>query len=1242
MKEELNKNKTAYNPNLGFIGDVEVKVSNYLFSNSKLRKAYKHAKPVTDRLMAKDVSGHFKESKKLTKFLKNRDLTFSKKTNKGEYKTFTVPCTTTVVPLQKSLFNEIELASQKLMISLRAVLQDIYSARSLEDSKFINGLPHDVREIFITAIKTSSNYFPQLHHVNMKDYPFLDNVGLDLVLVEDYINNSEDIMSLVRKGNTSQIPTLPFRILELNAGSPSGASNNMNVLQGIHQEAPEILDNLGKMMPNDHFKILGETYKSLGENWTNRKDGIQIILTPGGKNGAAPEIHQLAAYSGLIYTDADQLYQDEKGYIRLRTVSKENPVVTAIYSRINSDSALFDPKKNLIMRDPDSAEPVYLRDELIKDENDKGRLILDSKGKPIPLQSNYAIPGAINAIINRKLYMGGLNRILDNKIILATLTHYAPKYFSNEIKKAGLDTRGPKIMPPQTLPPTMESVKIIERNPEDWVVKVPSLAGGQGVYILKTLSKTKRKEVLNMINEKPTEFAYQQLVKIARIPVATYQKDRGHRFANLAADIRAWVFYGAGENTLPKMSHNALVRYAPHEKGAMSSIVNTSAGGGYAPFVIVDDVDNKDSVTAKELTKVLTPKELTCDLPVFVAAQMVQVSRMLKEANKILSEEKTQLIAFKLLMQELKEQLKEILSFTHPRSIESIYRILDILDAQKSEATIKKEKKNIDGHIAKIVKTLTDNEEFISDDFKDQLLNIRCINAGLVQSKYGEDEYLLDLVLVEELEKETNKVKQLKTKKPQLQIIKSLTAILKLKTVSAYVKDRSKSKIKEELNNFCAIVTDRIKNSEAIAHYASLFKLDADVTKLQYETLYLGKRDDDKEIKVATQYEFRTGKLLTESDFVSKDLKDIRQDWLKVLKQAEGLSPIRKAHFLNEKRKAHFEKHPVLQEYQYLINSTDVEEKDLLKLLDILPYAKFNITKFAEESNISIEEVFSNKLKKSRISLLSTKDLKKLKLCNREYAGECFAKKKKSHGLYSDSEVFIWVRKELDPFTILYTAGHELIHFQQIKNSMAAEKRALKDGGISMAKFLNYYGNFLGDNQRAVDSINFEMIVERKSLYGFAERIEKHETNTITDDLLSILNISDKAWDDKLEKFGSNVGFMMDNKPGTRVRALQEVLPALENAKNIIFAQELGLVVNIDAVQSALPTANYQQIEMNRNIIINAAKKAKKDWEALRVVASHQYHGVNFYRADKQEENLTLKPLLKSVAIGSSYNQTQQ
>jgi hypothetical protein len=249
-------------------------------------------------LLSREASVHLKESQNLTKFIRKRDLTFQKSDANGNYKIFTVPCTTTIVPLQKSVFNTIEKAAQSLIVSLRCVIQDIYGSKSVKDSPFVKSLPKEIREIFIQAIMESPNYFSQLHHPSMKKYPFFDNVGLDLVLIEDYVEQSKKFEHLLKTKKFDKLPKqLPFRILELNAGATSGASNNMNVIVGHYEQNPDVLDSLGKLIPNDHFQVLAETYKSLGEDWTGLKEGIQVILPPGGMNGAAQEIHNLAAYS---------------------------------------------------------------------------------------------------------------------------------------------------------------------------------------------------------------------------------------------------------------------------------------------------------------------------------------------------------------------------------------------------------------------------------------------------------------------------------------------------------------------------------------------------------------------------------------------------------------------------------------------------------------------------------------------------------------------------------------------------------------------------------------------------------------------------------------------------------------------------------------------------------------------------------------------------------------------------------
>ena len=1241
--KETKKSRKDYNPNIGFIGNSEVAVSNYLFSAKEIRKAYSHAKPLAKRILDKEVRTHYLESKKLTKFLKNRDLTFSKKTDKG-YKTFVVPCTTTVVPLQKSLFNDVEQAAQKLMISLRAVLQDVYGSKSLESSKFVKSLPDSVRDIFIDSIKQSSSYYPQLHHKNMKDYPFLDNVGLDLVLVEDYLQKSKNFPKLIAKNKDNELPGLPFRILEINAGSPSGASNNMNMLEGIYNQNPEILNSLGKMMPNDHFQMLGETYKSLGSSWTGINDGVQIILPPGGQNGAAPEIHQLAAYSGLLYADPNQLYQDEKGYIRLRTVSEENPVVTAIYSRVNADAALFDPKKGLIMRDPDTGKNIYLKDALKLDDKGKPSVVNDSQGNPIPLESAYSVPGAIKAVLNKKLYMGGLNRIMDNKIILATLTHYAPKFFSKKIKKAGLDPKGIKILPPQTLPPTKKSAEIIRNNPDEWVVKAPDSAGGQGIYIMKTLPKNIKEDILNKINESPSQYAYQQLVKIARIPVAVERKD-GYRFANLAADIRMWVFFGGGKNAKPRISHNALVRYAPQEKGAMSSIVNTSAGGGYAPFVIVDDTNDKDAVRASELAKPKQPVNTNTALPVFVAASLVQIGRMLRETQELLNKDSATVYECYLLANALKDQLKEVLSYLNPRVIENVYKMTDLLEAKFSKDIVEEYFETLDFYKSDLVIALEKQETaIVNTQVKDLIDNMRCLNFDVISTVYSDEDRSLDFLMYNEIKSELSKISitNEETKKAFKSLTRNLLQIITLEFPKVNLSTKAKNTIKQLIDQLCIGSIERLKQSPKTQEFVEIFELDKNISGLRYETLYLGQRDSDKKIMVATQKEMRTGQLLTDSDFVSKELKDARLDWTSVLQNARLLDESEKEAYLSTKREEHLEKHPCIKRYQSLLQSTNITKDALIELLPIAPYAHFNIMQFAKERKVSIEDVFSDSLQPNRISVLSGDKLEELKLCSREHAGECFAKKKKSHGLYSKSDIYVWLRKELNPFTMIYTAGHELIHYQQIKHSMNAEKRALKDGGLSAAKFLNYYGNFLGANQRTIDSVQISMEAERKPLYGFADIAANESNINLVKELRGALKESDQSWENKLHKYGSLFNYIMPNDSGTQVKALQEVIPALENAKNIIFAQECGLEIDLDPAMSALPSANQKQVNEFRSTILTAAKKANVDWEALRIIASHQYHGVSFSRADKENENLTLKPLASTISVGDSYNQTQQ
>lgn len=1236
-----------YNPNLGFIGQVKVDVANYIFSSRRKRAPYMHSKALVKNLLSREVSVHLKESQNLTKFIRKRDLTFQKSDENGNYKIFTVPCTTTIVPLQKSVFNTIEKAAQSLIVSLRAVIQDIYGSKSVKDSPFVKSLPVEIRKIFVDAIMESPNYFPQLHHPNMKKYPFFDNVGLDLVLIEDYLEQSKNFEQILKSKKIAKLPELPFRILELNAGAPSGASNNMNVLEGHYEQNPEVLESLGRMMPNDHFQVLAETYRTLGEDWTGVKEGIQVILPPGGMNGAAPEIHNLAAYSGLVYADPVQLFQDEKGYIRLRTINGSNPIVTAIYSRINADSALFDADKGIILRDPDTNEPIYLRDSLKLGEEGEAPLVLDVNGDPIPLQSDYAVPGLLDAILNRKIYMGGLNRILDNKIILAALTTYAPKFFAGRIKELGLAVNGPKITPPETLPPKKESVAVIAANMEDWVVKAPNLSGGSGIYIMKTLSDEKKKEVMDMIKKHPNHYAYQKLVKIARIPVA--MKDRqGTRFANLAADIRLWVFYGGGAKALPKMTHNALVRYAPEERGPMSSIVNTSKGGGYAPFVVIDDVNSPESVTASEFIKQKAPIPLQTHLPMFVAAQLIQVSRLATEIYNHLKNDTADSYTLLGLTLSLKTQCREVLSFMNPRAIEPIYKMIDMLEAKQATLSIAAYFEKINTNQINLVQTLErlEAKNKLPKGFRDMMDELLVLDMDIVYQNYTDENRKHDRKILRSLK--ALLMEKAGTNKKLTLEFNSLLSILRGSIEASFPRENIRGKMNVNLmkliDSFMNMVRERLQNSEKAIEFAKLFTTETVHPELKFETFGLSESSFKKKsgFLSASQKEFATGELLTDSDYIPEHIKTARAAWMKIENEAKRMSADKRASFLNRKRTMHFKEFPFLARMTEIMNSKRVGVKDLIELMPAMPYAKYNLEQFAKKQGLSLEEVFTNELTPNKISILSSQKIRENHLSAREDAGECFAKKRKSHGLFSDSDIFIWVRKELDPLTQIYTAGHEVIHFHQIEETTKMEAKALSDGAIAQAYFLNFYGNFLGISAASLEGLSVDISVERAPLYGLADRIVPYFFSNLITEIRDGINEGPEEYNDVLNKYGSLFGYMMPNSNQVKVKALQEVIPALENAKNILFAKELGLEIGWDEIRSALPSANDQQIKNHAQKIVRAVKEARPDYEALTAIGNHQFYGVNFARKLDLSRSITLRPILSTISLGNSYNQTQQ
>ena len=101
-----------------------------------------------------------------------------------------------------------------------------------------------------------------------------------------------------------------------------------------------------------------------------------------------------------------------------------------------------------------------------------------------------------------------------------------------------------------------------------------------------------------------------------------------------------------------------------------------------------------------------------------------------------------------------------------------------------------------------------------------------------------------------------------------------------------------------------------------------------------------------------------------------------------------------------------------------------------------------------------------------------------------------------------------------------------------------------------------------------------------------------------------------------------------------QVKAAREVIPCLENAKNIRFAKDLGLIVPLDETKSALPSANTIEIKRYRKEIKKAARSSGANPRVLQLIANHQFFGVRV----EQE----IKACYTPIFMSASYNSQQQ
>ena len=392
----------------------------------------------------------------------------------GNYdKIFKVPSYGTVVPLREAHFQKLVESTEPVMRALRQMLQAFYASPNPTAKDLgIDHLPADEQARVLETMKSSLYFEPQLVGPAMKDYPFLSVAGFDAAV-----------------GNLDAPQPVFF---EYNLGTPSGISNNIQLLEILREKDPELFRTFERRLPKDEtFGILRKAIESNAAAWTGKPQGISVVLGPGPYNGAHPDVASIAMFSGMPLVLPSDLYQDKNGEIRLNTgVGQKHPVVTGIYGRMEESYFLSDPALGLPLRSPDHDNVALSRqineplqpgvlDDAKEDEEGKAlELRRDAQGRP-KLQQVYESIGPdpsrpdaprgsfLEAIKTRQLYYSGLGgRVVDDKRVFQAVSRFVAPAFARSAE-------APIARPPRTLD-LHEYEELYQRqNLENFVVKEP-------------------------------------------------------------------------------------------------------------------------------------------------------------------------------------------------------------------------------------------------------------------------------------------------------------------------------------------------------------------------------------------------------------------------------------------------------------------------------------------------------------------------------------------------------------------------------------------------------------------------------------------------------------------------------------------------------------------------------------------------------------------------------------------------
>ncbi len=243
---------------------VRIPVENYYLTAEG--EARPEIKALVNTALRRDPRTQAQLDEKLTALHAAHEMSFRVKDENGHYnKIFQVPSHGSVIPLSAAHYERLVASMGPVMHALRDMLKVLYSNPNPTAKDLgIDHLPAEERDRVLETVTQSLYFEPKLRTPAMKDYPFLAVGGFDAAVGR--LDHPE--------------PTF----FEYNLGTPSGLSNNIQLLEILRQVDPELYATFKDQLAKDEtFSILRSGIESNALEWSTKVPLRRALETLGPK-----------------------------------------------------------------------------------------------------------------------------------------------------------------------------------------------------------------------------------------------------------------------------------------------------------------------------------------------------------------------------------------------------------------------------------------------------------------------------------------------------------------------------------------------------------------------------------------------------------------------------------------------------------------------------------------------------------------------------------------------------------------------------------------------------------------------------------------------------------------------------------------------------------------------------------------------------------------------------------------------